>query len=311
MSGPTLVTGATGFAGGHLIEWLADTTDVVGWGRRAPAPSLAALARWEAVDLHDRDRVRARIRALRPSFIYHCAGSPHVAGSWKNPAEPLASNVLGTAHLLDAVRDAGIACRVLVTGSATVYAPSAEPIREDAPRLPQNPYALSKLAQEDLALRAAREDGMDIVVARAFNHTGARQSDAFVAPAIAHQVARIERGEIAPVLHVGNLDAVRDLSDVRDVVRAYAALMARAPGGVAYNVASGVGRPIRAIVDALCARARVPIGLEVDPSRLRPSDTPVLIGEITRLQVATGWTPEVSFDRMLDDLLTSWRGACG
>jgi GDP-4-dehydro-6-deoxy-D-mannose reductase len=251
--------------------------------------------------------VRAAIRELRPSQIYHCAGVPHVAESWRDTTQPLEGNVLATEHLLDALRRESIRCRILLPGSATVYAPSSEPISETDPIAPGSPYAISKLAQEQLALRAIDEDGLDIVVTRSFNHTGPRQTEAFVAPSMARQIVLIERGQLEPVIKVGNLDAHRDVTDVRDVVRAYAALMQSGTTGVVYNVASGVARSIRALLDALVSRSKVPVRIEVDQARLRPNDVPVVVGNYARLNGATGWRPEISFDQMLDDLLNYWR----
>lgn len=291
---PVLVTGAGGFAGSHLVEHLTASHRVVGWTR-------------QTVDLLDRDRVRAAIRDLRPAQIYHCAGVPQVAESWRDTAQPLAGNVLATEHLLDALRRENVRCRVLVTGSATVYAPSAVPISETDPIAPASPYAISKLAQEQLALRAIQEDGLDVVVTRSFNHTGPRQTPAFVAPSMARQIALIERGALEPVIKVGNLDAQRDVTDVRDVVRAYAALMQSGETGIVYNVASGVARPIRAILDALVSRSRVPVRIEIDPARMRPNDVPIVVGNFSRLNASTGWRPEIPFDGMLDDLLSYWR----
>jgi GDP-4-dehydro-6-deoxy-D-mannose reductase len=301
-----LVTGASGFVGAHLIEHLSDAA-VEAWSRSGPPDGLDRRARWRRIDLLDRDIVRAAIRELRPAVIYHCAGSPHVAESWGNTRQPLANNVLATHYLLDAVRRAGSACRVLVPGSATVYASASEPITEAHPVGPSSPYALSKLAQEQLGLRTLPEDGIDVVLTRSFNHTGPRQSPAFVAPSMARQIAAIERGRLEPVIRVGNLDAQRDLTDVRDVVRAYTALMDKARPGTIYNVASGIGRTIRSVLEALVARARVPVRIETDPARLRPNDIPMVVGDATRLRQATGWQPVISFDQMLNDLLDYWR----
>jgi GDP-4-dehydro-6-deoxy-D-mannose reductase len=304
-----LVTGASGFAGSHLIEHLAGRANLVAWTRSEPLPEIAALATWHQVELLDRDRVRQAIRELKPSAVYHCAGAAQVAHSWQDTTRPLASNVLATHYLLDALRLAGVGCRVLVPGSATVYAPSASPLHEEAALAPASPYALSKLAQEQLALRAVNEDGLEVLVTRSFNHTGPRQSADFFAPAMARQIVAIERGGIEPVIKAGNLDAERDLTDVRDTTRAYALLMESGQSGTVYNVASGISRPMRAVLEELVRRARVPVRIETDPTRLRPHDLPVLVGDATRLREKTGWAPAIGFEQMLDDLLNYWRTA--
>ena len=301
-----LVTGAGGFAGGHLIELLAGSADLVGWSRTQPPPEIAALAKWQRVDILDREQVTDTIAMLRPDSIFHCAGLPHVAESWADTAAPLATNVLGTHRLIEAVERVGSRCRIVVTGSAQVYAPSNEPIAEDARIAPSSPYALSKLAQEQLALRS-NSDTVAIIVTRPFNHTGPRQKPSFLAPSVARQIVMIERGLLEPVLKVGNLEPSRDIMDVRDAVRAYAAVMKTGTPGTIYNVASGVARPVRSIVEALVRRARVPVRIEQDPSRIRPSDVPVLAGNPRRLHQSTGWSPQVSFEKMVDDLLEYWR----
>ena len=301
-----LVTGAGGFAGSHLVELLAGSADVVGWSRSDPPAEIAALARWQRVDILDREQVTDAIAALRPASIFHCAGLPHVAESWADTAAPLATNVLGTHRVIEAVERVGTRCRMIVTSSAQVYAPSTGPLAEDDLIAPSSPYALSKLAQEQLALRS-NSDTLAVIVTRPFNHTGPRQTPAFLAPSIARQIAMIERGLLEPVLKVGNLEPSRDVMDVRDAVRAYSALMKSGAPGTVYNVASGVARPVRSVVDALVSRARVPVRIEQDPSRFRPSDVPVLVGNSQRLRQTTGWSPQVSFEKMVDDLLDYWR----
>jgi GDP-4-dehydro-6-deoxy-D-mannose reductase len=308
----TLVTGAAGFAGGHLLEYLSARggrrSHLVAWARSAPPPGIADLARWDMIDLLDRDRVRTAMAALAPSHVYHCAGAAQVGDSWARPADTLSANVLATHYLFDAIRRAGLTCRVLVPGSAHVYAPSTVPIAEDAPLAPTSPYALSKVAQEQVSAQALAQDGIETILARVFNHSGARQSPSFVAASMARQIALIERGALEPVIKVGNLDAQRDLTDVRDTVRAYAMLMDRGTPGTVYNVATGVARPTRVVLDTLLARAHVPVRIEVDPGRLRPNDIPVLVGDATRLRETTGWIPQIPFEQMLEDLLEYWRG---
>jgi GDP-4-dehydro-6-deoxy-D-mannose reductase len=302
--GPVLVTGAAGFAGSHLLEWLSGRHELVAWSRSETRPGVAT---WQHVDLLDRDRVRVLIRALQPSAVYHLAGVTQVSESFADTAAPLAGNVLATHHLFDALRRAGTSCRVLLTSSATVYDSSERPLTEDSHLAPASPYGVSKLAQEQLGLRAIAEDGLEVVVARAFNHTGPRQTAAYMAPAVARQIALIERAALEPIIRIGNTTPRRDLSDVRDVVRAYDALMQMGTPGVVYNVASGVGHTVADVLTALIGRSRVPVRMEVDPGRQRPNDVPVLVGDPARLRAATGWQPEISFERMIDDLLAYWR----
>ena len=305
---PILVTGAAGFAGSHLVEQLAGSGDIIGWARSDPPREIADLpAAWAKVDLLDRDKVRREVATIRPRAVYHCVGASHVGASWNDTALPLANNALATHYLLDALRRAGGEVRVVVTGSATVYAPSTAALREDDRLAPNSPYAISKLAQEQLALRESAEDGVSVMVARPFNHTGPRQRPDFAAPGMARQIALIERGALEPLIKVGNLDTERDLTDVRDTVRGYALLMEKGVPGMVYNVASGVARSIRAVLDALLQRSRVPIAVAVDGERLRPLDTPVILGDASRLHTTTGWTPVIPFERMMDDLLAYWR----
>ena len=230
-----------------------------------------------------------------------------MAHSWHDAAGTLAINVLATHYLLDGLRRAGTRSRVLVPGSATVYGASTSALTETSPVTPSSPYALSKFAQEQLGIRALGEDGVDVIVTRSFNHTGPRQSPDFFAPGVARQVALIEKGAMEPVIRVGNLDAQRDLMDVRDVARAYALLVEKGDPGTIYNVASGSPHSMRRILDALVSRSHRAMRIETDPERLRPNDVPIFFGDPTRLIGATGWSPEITFDRMLDDLLAYWR----
>ena len=308
VQGVILITGAAGFAGSHVVEALGGSEDVVGWTHHAPPPQeIARLARWQRVDLLNPSEVREAIARLKPSAVIHCAGAPNVAHSWRDTVTPLSANVLATHHLFDALSRTGTACRVVVTGSGTVYAASTAALTEESPIAPSNPYAVSKLVQEQLAFRAAREDGIDVIVTRSFNHTGPRQSAAFAAPNMARQIALIEAGRAEPVIRTGNLEAQRDITDVRDMARAYIALLRRGVSSTLYNVSSGTTRVMRSVLDALVARARVQVRVETDPALMRPSDTPIVLGDPTRLREATGWRPEVSFDQTLDDLLTYWR----
>jgi GDP-4-dehydro-6-deoxy-D-mannose reductase len=259
------------------------------------------------LDMLDGGAVRRALADVKPAAVYHCAGHAHVADSWQDTSKPLAGNVMTTHHLLDGLRRAGCGSRVIVPGSATVYAGSDQPHHEDSPIAPSSPYAFSKFAQEQLGLRSVVEDGLEVIVTRPFNHVGARQSPKFSVSGMTRQIVSIERGEMEPVIHVGRLDTARDITDVRDTVRAYVLLMQRGVPGTVYNIASGVARTMRAVLDALIERARVPVRVEVEASRLRPHDDLVLVGDASRLRDATGWAPRISFDRTLDDLFEYWR----
>jgi GDP-4-dehydro-6-deoxy-D-mannose reductase len=302
-----LVTGAAGFVGQHLLSRLAGQSPVVGWHRPgSPAPAMDGV-RWRAVELRDRASVAAALDADRPEAIYHLAGVAHVGDSWAQAEETLASNVVGTAHLVDALRRCGLRPRVVVTGSATIYKASEAPLTEDSAIAPNTPYGTSKLAQEMVALAAWRDDGLPAIVTRSFNHTGPGQSPAFAAPSFARQLATIEAGLAPPVIKVGNLSAARDVTDVRDTVRAYVALMARGRPGVCYNVCSGRAVSVQAILDGLRSRVRLPVEVVTDPARMRAVDTPVMVGSHARLTRDTGWTPEFGLEQMLDALLEYWR----
>jgi GDP-4-dehydro-6-deoxy-D-mannose reductase len=308
VTGPVLVTGAAGFAGGHLLELLAGRGPVTAFTRSAPPPDFLPLATWFQVDLLDRDAVRRAIAEIRPARIFHCAGAPHIATSWKNTAYALQANVLTTHHLFEAVRRENVRCRVLVAGSAAVYAPSTGRLREDDPLRPVSPYGVSKLAQEQLALQAGAESDVEVIVTRSFNHTGPRQAADFAAPTVARQIALIERGAAPPLLRVGNVDPIRDFTDVRDIVRAYAARVRAADG----PRRRGIGLQRR--IGNRTADSRARRGVAQGPSRPRrvsPNDTPVVVGDPARLRDATGWEPAISFDRIVDDLLADWRRRVG
>jgi GDP-4-dehydro-6-deoxy-D-mannose reductase len=305
VAGIPLVTGATGFAGGYLVARLITQGGAVSaWAHRdATRPASADGITWRAVDLLDRGAVREALAAARPSVIYHCAGFADVHEAWRAPARAMQVNAIGTHYLLEAVRETGLSCRVLVTGSAMVYRPSAEPLTEDSPIGPAGPYAVSKLAQE----MTADASPLPVVIVRPFNHAGPRQSPAYSTSAFAQQLAQIEAGSREAILRVGNLDARRDITDVRDTVRAYEALAGHGRTHVPYNVCSGRARTMRELLDILLSLSRVRVRVEVDASRLRPSDNPVIAGNHDRLTRDTGWRPEIPIEQTLADLLDDWR----
>lgn len=307
MAGLPLITGATGFAGGHLLERLISQGCAVhAWAhRKSPQRTAGASGMWTAVDLLDRAAVRNALRAASPSVIYHCAGAADVRTAWESPATALRVNVLATHHLFEAARELSLGCRIVVTGSALVYRPKDGALTEEDPVGPATPYGVSKLAQEMTAAASTQP----VLLVRPFNHAGPRQSPSYVTSAFAQQIADIEAGRREPVLRVGNLDARRDITDVRDTVRAYEALAERGQPGLPYNVCSGRAHTIRSLLDILLSLARVRVRVQVDPARLRPSDNPVILGSHARLTRDTGWTPVIPIEQTLSDLLEHWRSA--
>ena len=305
------MTGATGFAGGHLVDHLLEHHErVAAWGnpggRSLPGPAAKAGDRvlWSAVDVTSSEQVAAAIATVRPSVVYHCAGIADVHSTWTDSARALRVNALGTHTVLGGLRRAGLDIPVVVTGSALVYRASLEALTEDSPIGPSSPYGVSKLAQEMIAVEERQA-----VVARPFNHAGPRQSDAYVTSSFARQIAEAEAGIREPVLRVGNLDARRDITDVRDTVRAYRLLAERGRPGRPYNVCRGEAYRVGDLMERLIRRAQVPIRVEMDPARLRPSDNPLVLGSAERLTLETGWEPRLPIDDTLRDLLDYWRAA--
>jgi GDP-4-dehydro-6-deoxy-D-mannose reductase len=309
-----LVTGASGFAGSHLVDLLMSdgTTPIVGWhGPDRPPAASPPPIEWRGVELRDAGAIDREIAALRPSVVYHVAGVPRVDTSWRSVVPHLQINVMGTHHLLQAIKRHAVNCRVLVISSGLVYRPSPDPVDEFSACVPANPYALSKLAQDHLSLRAAHDDGLDLVVARPFNHIGPRQEAAFAIASFARQIALAEAGRIEPTIRVGNVDTRRDLTDVRDVVRAYRDLVAQGARGEAYNVCSGQAVRIGDVLDHLLRAATVKIAIQIDRDRMRAEDTPVVVGSPERIRAATGWAPTHTLRQTLEDTLDWWRAAAG
>jgi GDP-4-dehydro-6-deoxy-D-mannose reductase len=306
--GTILVTGAAGFVGGHLLKGAAGRRPIIAWRRPGGTkPAESDGVEWRAVDLEDSAAVATGVAEAAPAAIVHLAGAPSVRTSWQTVVPHLRINVMGTHHLLQAVRRAGRPCRVLVVSSAQVYRPDESPTSEESPLQPPNPYGLSKLAEEQLALRAAADDGLDIVIARPFNHIGPRQSAEFAVSHFARQIARIEAGLEAPSLRVGNLATRRDTLDVRDVVDAYLLLVDRAERGRTYNICSGQAPVMRDLLDGLLARSQAAVELAVADDRLRPNDAPVVLGDPTRISTEIGWTPKIALSQTLADILDDWR----
>lgn len=311
-----LITGITGFVGPHLAEHaLSQGAEVFGtlrWrsnrGAVAPLGSRVTLLECE---LRDPASVLRLIQRVRPDRIIHLAAQSFVPASMDAPHETFASNVDSTLNLLEAMRLVGGDIAFLNVGSSEEYGlvhPDEVPVTEENPLRPNSPYAVSKVAQDLLGYQYAVSYQMRVFRTRAFNHVGPGQSDVFVLPTFARQIAEIEAGKREAVLHVGNLDARRDFTDVRDVVRAYWLVLERGAPGEVYNVCSGQAPTIREALEGLLALAKVrSISVRPDPHRMRPSDAPIVCGDFRRLAAATGWRPEIPFTRTLEDILEDWR----
>jgi len=310
-----LVTGAAGFVASHLGEMGAaeGTFDLVGLQRPTSVTRVLPdgfVAGVEA-DLLDRDGLKEAVAEARVDEIIHLAGQSSVHESYRNPGGTLLANVLGTQHLLFAAERANVR-RVLVVGSADEYGdvrPEDGLLREDRPLAPHSPYGVSRVAQGALCAEFARRGTVEIVRTRTFPHTGRRRGAVFAESSFARQIAEIEIEGAPPIIQVGNLDAIRDFSDVREVIRAYLLLLRHGKSGAVYNVCSGRGVAMRELLDALIAMSSARVEVRVDPSRLRPADLPVLVGDPSRLRDATGFAPSGDLKSALAELLADWRAA--
>lgn len=316
-----LITGITGFVGSHMAEYLLESqpeVEVYGtarWrSRRDNIEHISHRIRLIECDMNDANSVRTMIENTRPDYIFHLAAQSFVPTSWHAPTDTLNTNIMGQLNLFEAVRLAGIDPVIQIAGSSEEYGlvlPDEVPIKETNPLRPLSPYAVSKVAQDMLGWQYFYAYDLRVIRTRAFNHSGPRRGDVFVESNFANQVVQIELGLVPPVLKVGNLEARRDYTDVRDVVRAYWLAVTRAEPGEVYNIASGKSWAIQEVLDMLLAQARVPIRVEEDPTRLRPSDVLILEGDATRFRNATGWEPTIPFEQTLQDILAYWRERLG
>lgn len=297
-----LITGAGGFVGVHLVRHLEEQgDDVVQLERNV-----------DGIDITDADALTDAMVAAKPEAVYHLAGAADVGGSWSEPRSTFLANALGTLNVLEASREAG-AERVLAVTSADVYGRVTQdelPLDEDQPLRPVSPYAASKVAADAIAQQAWLGHKLPVVRVRAFNHLGPGQSDRFVAPSVAARIARNERdgGDEVPI---GNMTPRRDVTDVRDVVRAYRLLVEAGEPGAVYNVCRGSAVSVEQLAQALIGMARKPMRLVSDPALQRPVDIPVLVGDNGALRRATGWEPTIPLEQTLSDVLADWRARLG
>jgi GDP-4-dehydro-6-deoxy-D-mannose reductase len=308
-----LVTGAAGFVGPVLIQQLAtedpdtETWGLV-WGRDPRRPPSAAQP--IPGDLTDRSSIRTALEASHPDVIYHLAAASSVASSWQHPQRVLDVNLCGSINLFEAIRELDLDPLVVVASSGEIYgavATNEQPIGEDLPLRPLSPYAASKAALDLATEQYGARFGLRAMRLRMFHHTGPGRPPIFVASSFAEQLARIELGLAPPRLAVGNLDAVRDFTDVRDIARAYRMAAASGTAGEAYNVCSGRGLTIRELLDQLLDLTDIEVEVTTDPQRLRANDIPHLVGDNRKFATATGWQPGIPLQTTLADLLDWWR----
>ena len=306
-----LITGATGFVGQHLINYIQQNSDVeiVAVGRR-PSYIFNALPQkltYISLDLLDLEAVKSVLVTEKPDAIFHLASDSSVAYSWKEPYKCYLNNTYIFLNLLEAIQVSKIKCRVLSVGSSEQYGIVQYelcPIFEDFYLRPNSPYAVARVSQEQLSEVFVKNYGLDIVLTRSFNHVGPGQRSDFFIPSIALQLVETKfstcKGNCE--IKVGNLNAVRDYIDVRDVVRAYWMLLFDGVSGQVYNVCSGLGQNLQHVLEELISISELSVEVVNDPTRIRPVDNPVIIGSNQKIKNATNWIPEISFSTSLNDV---------
>ncbi|MEO8286596.1 MAG: GDP-mannose 4,6-dehydratase [Chloroflexota bacterium] len=310
------ITGAGGFVGKHLLRYLTYNTDweLYGNARHRPDDPALAAVNWLAIDLTDHEEAVASVAQMKPDYVIHLAAQSNVQRAFQDPESTIINNIVSELNMLEALRKAAPQARIMITGSSEQYGmvqPQYIPIDEDTPFRPNNPYAVSKVTQDMLALQHFLSYGQKTIRVRPFNHIGPGQTEHFVTAAFAKQVALIEAGEQEPVIYVGNLEAERDFTDVRDMVRAYHLAITLGEPGEVYNIGYGKGRSIQWILDTLVGMSSVKVEVRQDPARMRPSDIPSLVCNPARFKHRTGWEPEIPIEQTLRDILHYWREEVG
>lgn len=306
-----LVTGCGGFVGSVLVRSLVDAGADVHGADLGAAPSSFPGARYTRTDLADFEAVMALIDKTAPDGIIHLAAHSSAGRSFKDPHETIRNNVHAALNLLESLRRSESTARLLAVGSADEYGPVDPvhlPLVETRQAHPANPYALSKAVQTQCCSLYHSLYGIDVVMTRSFNHTGAGQTDTFVLPSFAKQIVEIKHKLRDPVMEVGNLDIKRDFLDVRDVVEAYLLLLRKGRAGEIYNVCSGTSCSLKELLHKLCALAKVTVEIRVREDRIRPTDTPELRGNKLKITRDTGWSPAISIDETLQSLIDYWHG---
>ena len=313
-SNTILVIGAAGFVGGHLLRHLSGDPSLSICATKLPFETIDTAAcpqvRVFDLDIIAPDSTRVLLEELRPATIIQLAAQSSVGLSFEKPELTMNINVIGSLHVMEAVRSACPDCTVLMVGSSEQYGPvpqELQPVKETTRLDPVSPYAISKTAAESMAALYVKSYDLKILLVRAFNHIGPGQMPLFVVSDFARQIAMIEKNQMEPVMRVGNLSALRDFTDVRDIVRGYRMLTLTGRPGQVYNIGSGKSVPIQSILDILVSYAKVPVRIEVDPAKFRPVDVPEIRADITKIQADTKWCPEIPLETSLLDSLNYWR----
>ena len=311
-----LITGITGFVGSHLADYTLAKENVEVYGTirwRSKTENIEHIKdklRLIHCNLNDASSVNDLIVDIKPDKIFHLAAQSFVPTSWTSPAETLTSNIIGELNIFEAIRRAKINPWMQIAGSSEEYGmvyPDETPIKETNPLRPLSPYGVSKVGQDLLAYQYYMSYKLNVVRTRAFNHTGPRRGDVFVCSEFAKRIAEIEKGKKEPVVLVGNLDAQRDFTDVRDIVKAYWLGLEKCKPGEVYNICTGKAYKISEVLDILISLSKIKIEVKNDPAKMRPSDVPYLGGDNSKFRDTTGWKPEIRFERTLQDLLDYWR----
>lgn len=309
-----LITGINGFVGGHLAEHLLATTEWQLWGivreMELKLDALRGRVTPLSVDLMDAAAVHNALDQVQPEIVFHLAAQAHPPTSFRDPAGTLTANILMQLNIFEAIRTLGLAPTILVVGTGEEYGavqPHELPVTEAAPLRPVSPYAVSKVTQDMLAYQYHVAHQLKTIRVRPFNHTGPRQEERYVATEFAQQIARIEAGRQPPVVRVGNLEAQRDFTDVRDIARAYQLAVEYGEPGAVYNIGSNRLTAIATILSILVGLSQVPIEVQHDPERMRPADVPVIVCDATRFRQQTGWEPRIPLEQTLRDILDDLR----
>jgi GDP-4-dehydro-6-deoxy-D-mannose reductase len=313
-----LVTGVAGFVGSHMVEFLMKQKGVEIFGvdrwytDKDNLKHLMDKFEYLEFDLSDYSSVYSVLEQVKPDKIFHLAAQSFVPNSWKAPAETLGTNIMGELNIFEACRHLKINPWIQLACSSEEYGMVLEnevPIKETNPLRPLSPYGVSKVGQDLLGYQYFMSYKMKIVRTRAFNHTGPRRGKNFVTSNFANQIVEIEKGKREPVIYVGNLEAKRDFSDVRDIVRGYWLATEKGEPGEVYNLCSGKTMTIQSMLDTLLGLSHLKdkIKIKEDPARLRPSDVTVLLGDCSKFTKQTGWQAEIPFAKTMEDLINYWR----